>query len=496
MASELSVASTVLPTDSASQAPDKPKPNARGGRRGGGNTRSPKTDIDKAAPPGPVEVQPGGQNKTGKKTQVLSATIPISGWGETDLSSFRKDIRPEFTADASPYVDLVNVVYENIQSRFSGQGKHIPYGLFVYYCMLMWWYRVLYLHKANANTLTQEEKQAYNVLSSGEEFMVPSPIAQYLANLGNFQQGGETFYFRKLKTDFGGEWDSGIVKKGWLSVDGGIQVTDSQSFWTYAQVPVPGVYTLYAVNEAASTRPQAPARQELDHVAPVVADQIVKATNNIVGWNIVDYEAHHSSWRSTYTALGWSSTQLPADVQTNFNISNSTLKWVSERLSTVNGLKLHSSKQFSLSVQGNPLIAAYLGTQSAPDVPLWWQTPAELDTRRGSGHLALGLNSRYSMDPKFLSPTFSFGYRLNRQRTFSAYKNGVAVYYAESPYDPWIFFSSKTQKRVSPPQNWWNSINQTFTLGSQSYINIERFSTHALNRWTGLEAAVILSPAS
>jgi len=489
MSTTTTTPSVVTPSESASNtAGQPPQENAPAGKRS--SKRSSKSQKGKDAPSGAVSVPQGGQNQTGKKSQVVSETIPISGWGETDLASFRKDMRPEFTTDANPYVDLVDMVYDNIQSRFSATGKHIPYALFVYYCMTMWWYRVLFLHKSNANTLTQEEKQAYNVLCSGEEFMIPAPIAQYLANLGNFSQGGETFYFRKLDTDFSGVWENGNVEKGWLKVGDDIRIVDGSSFWKYAQVPVPGLVSLLVQAEAEAANPNPQARPDLTHISPAFEGTAVTPTANLVGWKTSDRLPHHSSWRSTYASLNWRINRVPVDMQTNFNISNSTLKWVSEKLETVNGLKLHSSKQLSLSVQGNPIIAHYLGVQHECDAEWLFRDPAHVDNRRGALVYDLALASRFSMDDKSLAPSFSFGYRLKREKAFC--KPGTR--YGFSEFDPFLFWKGQTRQNL--PQGWWAPAESTFTLGSQNFINIDRFSTHSLNRSNGMNAAIVLAPTT
>lgn len=494
MSSTFSDSPTVLPTDSASNAPPPPSNDApRQGQKGRGPRRSHKSAVDKAAPPGAVEVQPGGEKKTGKKSAVQSATIPLSGWGETDLASSRKDVRPEYTVDANPFMDLVEVTYENIQSRFSSSGKHIPFALFSYYCLTMWWYRVLFLHKTNGNTLSTEEKAALNILSAGEEFFIPAPIAQYLANMGNFQQGGETFYFRKLDSRFTGIWQDGKVVNGWLDTDDDIRVVSGTDFWRYAQLPVPGVYALSTLIEADSIRPAPGPRPDLEHVAPVRSGSTVTSTNNILGWFKTPREAHHSSWRSTYANLGWQDYTLPPDVQTVFNISQTTLKWMSEKLSTINGFKTHSSRQLTLSVQGNPIAAQWLMIPTPVESEFWWPSPNSIDDRRGTRHQSFGLASRYSMDAKFLSPSFCFGYRLQRTASFSKYEKGSPVFYGFSNFDPWTFHNEKSTARMSLPAGWWNNANDPFTLGSQPYINFERFSTHSLNRSAGMNAALILA---
>jgi len=490
--SSLTTSSTIAPNDSASQVAAVPLLTAKPlGKRG--PKRPFRSAVDKSAPPGAVEVPPGGQNKTSKKSPVITGTIPLSGWGEIDLSSHRRDILPKHTVDANPYFDLVDSVYMNMYGGFSNASKHIPFSLFRYYCQLLWWHRVLFLCRSNAVVLSSIEKDVFNVLNSGEEFQIPAPIAQYLANMGNFSAGGETFYFERLASQFTGSWisEAATVEKGWLSTSNGIVVNDSESFWRYAQLPVPAVFALSIQCEvAAATNNVAPT---LAHIAPIAPGLLAEPTRNICGWYRRPVDATHSSWRSTYSLLGWTSTQLPSDVQTSFNISTSTLKWVSERLSGITGLKLHGSKQIVLSSQGSSLQAHYLFMDHLDRRELF-PSVALMSDFKGSLHTDFGLGSRYGMDDKLLAPSFSFGYRLRRDCQVVEGFGNFPAYHNMSRFDPWVFFSAEDpSQRIPSPPGWMTSRNDTWNFGSASVqLNTERFATHEINRSVGLDAAVTL----
>jgi len=491
--STLSSTPTVVPDDSASQVVASPTDTKKMQPKKGPR-RPAKAAIDKSAPPGANEVPAPGKDKTTKKSPVVTGTIPLSGWGEIDLSSHRRDILPRHTVDANPFFDLVDSVYMNMYGGFSSASKHIPMSLFRYYCMLMWWHRVLFLCRNNAIVLSSAEKDVFNVLNLGEEFQVPAPIAQYLANMGNFQAGNETFYFEKLSGQFTGTWtDEGAsVEKGWLQTNSDIIVDDPTSFWRYAQLPVPAVFALSIQAEVAKmTNAPIP---DLSHIAPVVSEQTAVATRNICGWYLSPVDATHSSWRSTYSLLGWTPTSLPTDSQTVFNISTSTLKWISERLSGINGLKLHGSKQLTLSVQGSALQSQFLFMDHHDRIdPLG--TRDHVTSHKGSLHTDLALGSRYGMDDKLLSPSFSFGYRIRRDKEFARLTNGSPVYYGISRFDPWIFFKTEgPTSRQNAPASWHNSMNDSFVYGSSAVqLNADRFATHEVNRSAGLDAAVTLA---
>lgn len=358
----------------------------------------------------------------------------------------------------------------------------------------MWWHRVLWLHKANANSLTTDEKNALNILSAGEEFQLPSHIAQYLGNVGNFVQGGEQYFFRMLDVHLAPEPMDSTVKKGWFETTAANRV-DHDSWWYYAQFPSPGVYTSYALNEANECFPNPGTPAGLGHIAPTPEGLTAHPTDNIIGWNNLIQQPHHSSWRATYSMLGWSGMALPADSQTSFNISTSTLKWVSERLSTLKDFKLHSSKQLTLSVQGSTLQTAFLVTED-PSSQMDQRPPvAEVATNNlnASRYSDLAVASRFSLDAKSLAPTFAFGYRIKRSKVFGSYSSTRdPTWHARSNYQPWLFVNSSNQY-AAVANNWYDNMDEPFEYGSQRFMNVVRFSTHQLSRSVGLDAALILS---
>jgi hypothetical protein len=491
--SVLSDTRSVTPSESVSQAPknsNAPSKSGRGGPRKGRNNPSP----DKGSPQGAVQVPKGGSSNTGKASPVISGTIPLSGWGEIDLVSHRKDIEPTFTTDARPYADLVDTVYQSIQARYSTGGKHIPRALFRYYCFQLWWLRALWLHKSNGNTLDTEQKNFLNILSAGEDFQVPAPIAQYLANQGNFLQGGEQFYYRLMEHKLV-QINDAAVSRGWFETDDADNKVTASSFWIYSQLPSPGVFCTDVCNEAENTLPAPGAMNDLAHIAPANGDNAVRPTENIIGWSNVQYQAHHSSWRSTFAQLGWSINGLPADLQTQYNVSTSTMKWMSERLSTMRDFKLHTTKQITLSVQGHPMQAYWLGTETAPSQRSQEPPAAEAATNRlcGSRHSDLAVLSRYSIDSKILAPAFSFGYRLERSLQFRDCYNRQPRYWNMSNFQPWLLLNAAGTGYVQLTAAQLAGMNSPFNFGSQVYINVRRFATHELNRSVGLDAALVLS---
>jgi len=491
-ASSMSNASTIVPADSASQvaaavvsAPSRaPKPK-----------RPSKGAVDNNAPPGAVQV-PSGKQAPGAGSKVVSATIPLSGWGNLDLFPHRKDIEPTFTTDARPYADMVDTCYQSIQSRYTQGGKHIPRSLFRYYCFTMWWFRAIWLHKSNGNVLNSEQKNFLSIVSQMEDLQLPTHIAQYLANMGNFLQGGEQYFYRLIDHAFIDQ-GQGTVKKGWLETSAGATNTTDASFWTYSQIPVPAVLATTICNEA-DYAVGGPADNNLDLAAPTVPDgSSVHTTDNIIGWNNNVLPSAHSSWRATFSQLGWSLDLIPADVQTQYLTSTSTLRWVSDRLSTMKDYKVNSVKQLSLSTQGHPMLAYYLGLESPASQLSQLPAAVNIDGNRlcGSRHSDLAVKSRFAIDSKVLAPAFAFGYRLERAPIFKGYAKGLPTWLPRSNFQPWIVTTEVGGKTsyadVTPAQ--FLGMNAPFAFGSQSFLNTPRFATHELNRSSGLDAALVLS---
>ncbi|KDN64650.1 hypothetical protein CSUB01_04288 [Colletotrichum sublineola] len=395
----------------------------------------------------------------------VSSTIPLTGWGEIDLSPHRRDIKPIFTVDAQPFNDLVTQVWMSIRLHHSTGGKHIPFGLFRYYCMTMWWYRALFLQKSNGNVLTTEQENCLDIISAGDGYQMPSHIAQYLANMGNFHQGGETFCFR-LQPHTLLSRESETVPTGWFTND------------TH-------------VNDQSNCALDGSNQNTLDSIAPDLPGTTAISTENIVGWSNT-HQIYHNSWSSTYSSLGWSGTGLPPDLQTQFNLSTSTLRWMSDRLSAMKDLKVHSSKQLTLSAHGNPLQACYLW-QDNPRLATDLCPPAADavgNALRAAYQYELALASRFSLDPKTLAPSFSFGYRLERRRIFRDIHNGHPRTLSNSCFQPWLFANGDNQY-AAVGEAWFSDMNLPLEFASGTFLNAARFGTDSLLRSAALSSALV-----
>jgi len=486
MADNVSQAPTLTPSDSTSQAPAPQEPAKSGGKAGG--KKSAKNAIAKDTPPGAVQVPKGGQNKTGKSSPLTTATIQLTGWEELDLCAMRTETIPTFTVDANPYVDLVDSEFDRIAARCPSVGKFIPFALFRYYCMQLWWYRSLWLHKANGRTLTADEKNFLNCFGSGEDYVIPTHIAQYLANMGNFIQGGETYFFRKLDLFFTGKADDEYVDSGWLDCgNNSTRVTTGEQFWAYAQVPVPGVFATTILNEIRGNAPGNQARQPLAHVNPDAEEgRSWKETNNIVGWMTHHRMFNHSSHRSTYVNLGWGVSTIPSDVQTSYLFSPASMRWMSDRLSQIKELKTYPAKQIALSVMGTPAQAYWLESPDKFYSYDWNEFKSEdLPRARAAGFTELALTSRFSVDVKAATPAYTFGYRLSRDKVVTGFTGPNPNIANRSNHQPWIYVHTVEDDDDvihDPPAAYMAGMNNTWIFGSQANLNINRFQTQVLRR--------------
>lgn len=196
--------------------------------------------------------------------------------------------------------------------------------------------------------------------------------------MGNFYQGGEQFYLQAPDFEFSGVVPDGnlnlCLKKGWLHTtsDDGLRVTTSHEYWAYSQTLVPGILANNICNEAHDHFPTAAfaPRLSLEDIASLSPGvRTVLPTANINGWDITPTLCLHNSWRTAYSLLGWSRNTAPANLQTDLNISTSSIKWVSDKSATMTGLKLHASTQLYLSTNGNPLQAYNLSSEDGSTKP-------------------------------------------------------------------------------------------------------------------------------
>jgi len=496
--SSLSAAPTLKPGDSASQVA-APTTTDQGKNKAHGK-RTVKNVLAKDVPPGAIQVEKGGKDKSKKVSQVTSATIPLTGWADLDLVATRKEVIPTFTIDANPFLDLVDAEFDRIVARCPSSGKFIPFALFRYYSMILFWYRVLFLQKSNGQLLTTDEKNFLNAFQGTDDFTVPLHIAQYLGNMGNFIQGGETYFFRVINFRFTGVFDGLSVEKGWLDCGNALTtITTGQQFWAYAQLPVPAVFATSICNEIAHNDPSNPGLTTLDHVVPTAEDGYEwLPTQNILGWMNQHHLYNHSSHRSTYYNLGWRHDDVPTDTQTPFLFSASSMRWMSDRLALTKELKTYPSNQLTLSVMGSPMQAYWL------EVPDKFYSRDNLEYRFADNRVKatlfseLALVSRFGVDVKATTPAYSFGYRLARDFTISGFDGRTPIYTGRSNFQPWIYLTVNDEDEEpgvisDPPAQFIAGTNATLIFGSAANLNVPRFETPTYTRDVALQRTLVLT---
>jgi len=500
MASQLSGATTLLPDESAPKAGIEPTAQTQRAA-GSKQKRGAKNTMGKDTPTGSIQVKQHTA-KGLKPSTPTNATIPLTGWAELDLVATKIEVIPTFTVDAAPYIDLVNAEFDRIVSRCPSVGKFIPFALFQYYCIQMFWYRVLFLQKSNGQPLSTEEKNFMNAFVGGEEFDVPLHIAQYLASIGNFIQGNETYFFRKMIFSFSGIAPTQTVQKGWLDcTNNTTTIINGTQFWAYAQVPVPAVAATTICNEIIhnSRINPAPPLLRLDHITPASEDDDHNwlPNSNILGWLNTPHAYNHNSHASTYANLGWLRNRIPVDSLTCFLFSASSMRWMSDKLALAKELKSYPSSQLTLSVQGAPMQAYFLASPNHLAPTDEYELRLIANRSKGSLFTELSVQSRFGTDPKALTPAFAFGYRLHREKVTTGYVDRQPQVAERSNHQPWIYVvndaNDDTQNVIAdPPNQYMLGINATWTFGSAVNLNNARFETVAMRRDNALQRALVL----
>lgn len=405
--------SSVTPSDSVSNTSKKQK---KGGRKNG-------PSKDASITTGSIPVPSPSSRASSQSSPIASAAIPITGWGLSDIQPMTKS-KPllEFEPDAIGFFGLVDAVYRDASAVNPTVYKHVPASLFRYYCGLAWWYRTLHVHKSNGFPLWTEAKRFLDSYSGLDELKLPDKIAQYLANLGNYDYNGEHYRMRVPELDLSGSRN----RKQFGTLPGKLSgEMNASSFWRYAQFPIPCSLLCNIANEAKL------ARNSTLWISPHLFEKEgyqFHATENIVGFSR-GLPAAHSSWTSTFGTLGWDSS-VPRDLQTQFCFSPSTVKWVSDKLGT-SSLKMHPFKQIALTRQGN---FAQIGWLNCPDYLQSRYTnetdvPGDINRFSAASQSCFRISARSALPGSVLSALFCFGYQADRYATPDGKR---------SIFDPWF----------------------------------------------------------
>jgi hypothetical protein len=230
--------------------------------------------------------------------------------------------------------------------------------------------------------------------------------------MGNFTDGGESIEFAlpanllDLSATHNGH-------QGYLAGPNNTLRTDAVTMWLYTFCFSMGVVVDSLSNEISMITNQQPRFRNLDPVAPLPAQfpgaALVRPSMNVLGWRIGIPEALHTSWRSTYSSLGWSRDSQPNDLETDWLISPNSLRWISDRLSSIPEYKCVPASGLTATTAGH-FVQGY--TFTPPKIDLAGLIPVQTD--RYSRRVKLALESARIVPPDVISPAFAFALRITR----------------------------------------------------------------------------------
>jgi hypothetical protein len=467
------------PSDSSNARPvttEKAKKEKKG-------NRSKKTDpVDPKAPVGSIPVPPPKSAPAKQPSHVVTAAVPITGWGDSDFTTMHKR-QPllDHEPDASGFFDLVDAVYTDLAARQTSM-KFIPRSLYRYYCGQLWWYRVLYVHKSNGFILETQQKRFLDTIGPLEDLVLPDKIAQYLANLGNFDYNGEVYRMKLPHLDFSatGTFQNTVIP-GQLHT--GSESLTPDEFWYYAQFPVPATLLTSVLNELVPNTPGTRYQPfSVGTKLPSNPEFKVYATENVCGYTRNGWQASHSSWASTFANLGWTLKSFPRDMQTDYQSSPSTMSWISSRLALLSSEKMLSVKQLTLTKQGNFCQIGYLDTH-ANDLRTHatFDSVSALQDYRYTTSQYFFLAARSALPPAVLSATYCFGYRVKR------YSFGDSGHTNSAPFA----YYNTTSKQIAPlPPGYLTAMNRSLD-GLNTDLTAARYMTFAQERSVVLVSALL-----
>jgi hypothetical protein len=440
---------------------------------------------ESSIPLGSIPVPPPMTSPAKKASVPTSTAVPITGWGDANFTAMHKRVPLlEHEPDASGYFDLVDAVYRDLVARHTFM-KFIPQSLFRYHCGQLWWYRVLFVHKSNGFILDSAHKRFLDTLSGLEDLVVPDKIAQYLANLGNFDFNGEVYRMKLPELHFDAMLNANVGKDT-VQIPGSLRDvtarTDSQNFWRFAQFPIPAVLVTTIRNELYSNAQPSTKNRVLPNVHPNnLYGAIARPTENLVGFQLDGWSASHSSWASTFANLGWTTSSLPRDTQTEFQCSPGTLSWMSERLAQLPSEKMHSTKQLVLSKQGNFSQIGFLDTHTHDlKIHREFASARDFNLYRYTTRQMFHLSARSSLPPSLISATYCFGYRFRKYVFSGRYTNA----------SPWMYTKPDSLDLLELPDGYINEINRSLDA-LDTDLTAARFQTYAQDRSTVLVSALI-----
>jgi hypothetical protein len=158
---------------------------------------------------GPIPVPPPRSIPSVFSSVPVSEAIPITGWGDPVplpmqyVEPAPTCVQPpevvDFYPSAASFPSLVNDCYDKLPAS---TRELVSFDMFQYYCSLGFWLRLSYLEVSNRPSPLNDQYTSLLAHSSSVPLLLPPPVAQYLANIGNFSLDGTLFRARAPNIHF------------------------------------------------------------------------------------------------------------------------------------------------------------------------------------------------------------------------------------------------------------------------------------------------------
>ncbi len=348
---------------------------------------------------GPAPGQAIPQNLSINQTILRNDPLFGNDLFDESLAGFQPvSTSPKFTADAGPSFDIMDACYATLRAKDPNIAKHLPFHLFAYYWNHLVWHRTLHVVQHNqlrTDYWVMEYLEAMNSI----ELHVPKELALWLHGLGNTKDPNGDLMVLDVY-----DVPTEAIHNNKQGTFGQYGPATAQ---TYATMPSPYISAAY-VQQGCNTAPQAPLQWDLGQgVEPEAinngTDHRYLKTENLLGY----YE--HTPLRdravSTLTDLGWRVDALPPDTRGRFNLSPSTLQYISSRLRDISSKHAMTIIKGYTSALGSQAQMPYLSVPSQPDA-----ARVQRATKRDVEH-----HSRYQAEPTLMSTSFICAYRVERR---------------------------------------------------------------------------------
>jgi hypothetical protein len=402
--------------------------------------------------PGPATATNLSQNQTILKNDPMFGTDLF----DETLSGFMPvSTSPTFTADAGPSFDIMDACYAALRAKDPNIAKSLPFHLFAYYWNLLVWHRTLYVVQHNQLRTDYWIMEFLEVMNS-IELHVPKELALWLHGLGNTKDPNGDLMILDVS-----DVPSDAILNNKQGTFGQYSPATAQA---YASLGSPYISAAYVQQGCNPDQQQVPQWNLGPGVHP---DAINNGTDHrhLLTENLLTYydrSVLSDRARSTLTDLGWRVDALPPDARGRFNLSVSTITYVSRRLSEI------TTKHPMTVIHGytSPLGAqAQMPDLSVPSHPN--DCLVQRATKRVVDH-----HSRYQAEQVLMSTSFYCAHRVERRTQADLHRS--ASY-------PIQIVDAAGNVQDQPPIPGWNApfhqgdgatrMNHLYFRGSTTYRN-------------------------